>query len=132
MQELKTPCELVVKAVLPTIRASIAGELIENHGMSQKEAAEILGVTTAAVSQYLSKKRATKRNLEAFHTSEFSKGIKEAAEIIASKPDEIETMRAFCRCCMQARSTKILCDLHREIAPELQDCEHCLVLECNF
>jgi uncharacterized protein len=42
---------------LPVIRKEIAEHMITNFGVNQKEAAEKLGVTPAAVCQYLSKKR---------------------------------------------------------------------------
>ena len=55
---LKTPCEFMQWQGLPLIRKEIVTCMINNHGLSQKEAAEKLGVTPAAVSQYLSHKRA--------------------------------------------------------------------------
>ena len=42
---------------LPMIRREIAESMINNFGLTQKEAAEKLGVTPAAICQYLSKKR---------------------------------------------------------------------------
>jgi hypothetical protein len=42
---------------LPVIRREIAESMINNFGLNQKEAAEKLGVTPAAVCQYVSKKR---------------------------------------------------------------------------
>jgi predicted XRE-type DNA-binding protein len=42
---------------LPVIRKEIAERLITNFGLNQKEAAEKLGITPAAVCQYLSHKR---------------------------------------------------------------------------
>lgn len=42
---------------LPVIRREIAESMINNFGLTQKEAAEKLGVTPAAVCQYISKKR---------------------------------------------------------------------------
>jgi hypothetical protein len=42
---------------LPMIRREIAECMINNFGLTQKEAAEKLGVTPAAICQYLSKKR---------------------------------------------------------------------------
>jgi len=42
---------------LPAIRKEIAESMINNFGLNQKEAAKKLGVTPAAVCQYLSKKR---------------------------------------------------------------------------
>ena len=53
----KIPCEIITWYVLPVIRKELAVLLVKNHNMSQKEAASLLGVTDAAVSQYLSKKR---------------------------------------------------------------------------
>ncbi len=42
---------------LPVIRKQIASSMIKDFGLSQKETAEKLGITPAAVCQYLSKKR---------------------------------------------------------------------------
>ena len=42
---------------LPVIRKEIAESMINDFGLSQKETAEKLGITPAAVCQYLSKKR---------------------------------------------------------------------------
>lgn len=53
----KIPCEIITWYVLPVIRKELAVLLVKNHRMSQKEAASLLGVTDAAISQYLSKKR---------------------------------------------------------------------------
>ncbi len=128
---MKTPCELIVKTVLPTIRASIAKELIEEHGMTQKETARILGLTTPAVSQYLSMKRATKRNMKAFKSKEFDQLVGEAARVIMSEPDEIGVMRAICHCCLAVRSNKLLCSMHEAIAPQLRGCTFCMEVGCR-
>jgi len=42
---------------LPVIRKGFAESMINDFGLSQKEAAEKLGITPAAVCQYVSKKR---------------------------------------------------------------------------
>ena len=52
-----TPCEYMMWNGLPVIRKEIAESMINNFGLNQKEAAKNLGVTPAAVCQYLSKKR---------------------------------------------------------------------------
>ena len=54
---LQTPCELMQWQGLTLIRKELIKSMINNHGVKQKEAAEILGITPAAVSQYLSRKR---------------------------------------------------------------------------
>jgi len=53
---MKMPCELIVWYVLPAIRRDLAVKLKEK-GMPQKEIAEKLGVTAAAVSQYVKSRR---------------------------------------------------------------------------
>ena len=42
---------------LPVIRREFAESMIKDFGLSQKEAAEKLGITPAAVCQYVSRKR---------------------------------------------------------------------------
>ena len=52
----KVPCESVVWDVLPCLRSALARRL-KQKGMRQIDVADLLGVSPAAVSQYLSKKR---------------------------------------------------------------------------
>jgi len=54
---IRTPCEYMMWNGLPVIRKEIAISMIDSFGLTQKEAAEKLGVTPAAVCQYLSRKR---------------------------------------------------------------------------
>jgi len=54
---MKTICEIMAQKVLPAIRAEIAHVMIVEHGCTQQEVAEILGLSRAAVSQYISEKR---------------------------------------------------------------------------
>jgi len=44
--------EVVVQDILPAVRALVAKQLVEKHKLTQQAAAEKLGVTQAAVSQY--------------------------------------------------------------------------------
>lgn len=53
----RTSCEYMIWNGLPAIRREIAESLINDFGLSQKEAAEKLGITPAAVCQYIFKKR---------------------------------------------------------------------------
>ena len=53
----RTTCEYMMWSGLPVIRKGIAESMINDFGLSQKEAAEQLGLTPAAVCQYVSNKR---------------------------------------------------------------------------
>jgi len=53
----QTPCEFMKWNGLPVIRREIAASMIKNFGLTQKETAKKLGLTPAAICQYVSKKR---------------------------------------------------------------------------
>jgi predicted transcriptional regulator len=53
----RTPCEYMIWNGIPSIRKELAETLIKQFGLSQREAAEKLGLTPSAICQYLSKKR---------------------------------------------------------------------------
>lgn len=50
-------CDSMVRSLLPPMRAEMVSRLVQRHELSQSDAAKRLGVTRAAVSQYLSRKR---------------------------------------------------------------------------
>jgi predicted transcriptional regulator len=75
-------CEIIGKYVLPIFRAMLAKELVQKYNFSQTEAANKLGTTQAAVSQYLSSKRAYK-GIE--HVEEYLPKIQEMADETAIK-----------------------------------------------
>ena len=53
-----TPCEYIVWHGLPIIRKELAKSMINHYDLNQTETAKKLGISSAAVSQYLSGKRA--------------------------------------------------------------------------
>ncbi|HEX7482906.1 MAG TPA: transcriptional regulator [Candidatus Bathyarchaeia archaeon] len=75
-------CEIIGKYVLPIFRSMLAKELVQKYNFSQTEAANKLGTTQAAVSQYLSSKRAYK-GIE--HVEEYLSKIQEMAAETANK-----------------------------------------------
>ena len=50
-------CDTMVRSLLPPMRAEMVFRLVQKQGLSQSDAAKKLGVTRAAVSQYMSRKR---------------------------------------------------------------------------
>jgi predicted transcriptional regulator len=50
-------CDTMVRNLLPPMRAEMVNRLVQRQGLSQSDAAKRLGVTRAAVSQYMSRKR---------------------------------------------------------------------------
>ena len=90
----RTPCEHILWNGLPVIRKEIAECMISEFGLNQKEAAEKLGMTPAAVCQYISKKRG---NTE-IDNEELLKEISlSAARII--QDEETDVIQETCRIC---------------------------------
>jgi uncharacterized protein len=50
-------CDTMVRNLLPPMRAEMVVRLVQKQGLSQSDAARKIGVTRAAVSQYISRKR---------------------------------------------------------------------------
>lgn len=104
----RTPCEYMMWNGLPVIRKEIAESMITNYGLSQKEAAEKLGVTPAAVCQYLSKKRGKIKIVDTHILNEINKS---AERIIQNKGNMIvpETCR-ICRILIDKGIFPLECD----------------------
>lgn len=53
-------CETIGRYVLPVFRALVAKQLVNTHHLTQVDVAKKLGTTQAAISQYVTSKRAIK------------------------------------------------------------------------
>jgi len=95
---MKLPCEQALWYVLPQIRADIARELVKG-GLNQKEAAEKLGITPAAVSQYMNKKRAGKIKLPIDYRQMIEAAVK---DILENNGDDAISV-TICKCCAKSR-----------------------------
>jgi len=122
---MKVPCEVLVKTVLPTVRMEIVKNLVDEYHLSQRHAARLMGLTAAAVSQYMSQKRATSRDLEIFKSADFSALVKETTARIAKNQGSIELMRAICDLCNHIRKSGLLCVLHQDSSLESKGCSFC-------
>jgi uncharacterized protein len=70
------PQEIEVWYIIPAVRKELAKQLTKKHGLSFEKAGAILGISKAAVSQYLSNKRANKIKLNPGIKNEIAKSAK--------------------------------------------------------
>jgi predicted transcriptional regulator len=98
----RTPCEFMMWNGLPVIRKEIAFSMINNFGLNQKETAKKLGVTPAAISQYLSKKRGKIKIIDEMVLQEINNS---ANEIIQNGGNSI--ISETCKICRIIRSKGI-------------------------
>ena len=115
---MKPVCEIIVQYVLPGIRSMIALKLIKDYGLSQKQAAEILGTTQPAISQYKKETRGRKTQILARYPK-----ILETVDSIAKKAahNEItleEITQEICTICKHIRKEGIIYEFYQDTMTE--------------
>ena len=114
------PQEIEVWYLIPALRRELAKIFIKDYSFTQKKSAEILGITNAAISQYLSSKRGEKINFKEKEVKE----IKKSAEKIIKKNGNL--IKELYDLCVSLRKSKIICDMHRRQDQNiLEDCDIC-------
>ncbi|MFH0752551.1 MAG: helix-turn-helix domain-containing protein [archaeon] len=115
---MESPQEVEVWYVLPALRKALAEEMLK-LGLKQKEIAEKLHVTGAAISQYLKSKRAA--NIK------FPQKIRKAIQISAKSIAKSDAVMAETqKLCTLIRKHGLLCKIHkRHTKCDLKKCEVC-------
>ena len=111
------PQEVEVFYILPAIRRELSLAL-KQTGKSQKEIAKLLGVTDAAVSQYLNAKRAS---------VQFPQELKDQIKLAAPKITDHASMIAETQAILaSAKQDRFICKMHEQIASDIpRGCNVC-------
>ncbi|MFQ6075464.1 MAG: transcriptional regulator, partial [Candidatus Bathyarchaeia archaeon] len=126
---MRPPCEVVVRRLLPILRALVAKELMATYGWTQSRTARRLGVTQPAVSTYLS--LLDKDSTQRLDMEELNAAARRIAAGMATGGLTLsETVMNVCELCISLKSGGIVCTLHKWRVPELrrESCEACLHL----
>ena len=107
-KNMKISCESAMWYILPAVRKEFAKSLIEDHGLTQRKAADVLGITEAAVSRYVSGKRG---DLE-IPDDKMLKEIKESSNRIVEGNGKT-VMEETCRICGLIKSKSIVSNLYK-------------------
>lgn len=123
----KFPCEVVIQFVLPSMRKEMVSYLVNEKAIRQREVARMMGITDAAVSQYIKGKRGNY-----FKFDEKTKGkIHKISDTLVDHYKEhkqhngSEFMVDACNMCRELRSSKALCLLHKELGMDISNCMAC-------
>ncbi len=123
VKKIVLPQELETFYVIPALRRQLALAMCE-AGMKQKDIAAHLGVNTAAISQYKSKKRGEKVELG----QEIVQHIRHSAENIK---DQLSYVRETQRLLHFIRTSGALCQIHKQLSTIPEHCEPQLV-QCHL
>ncbi len=115
---MKTTCEIMVQKVLPAIRAELSRAMIFEHRYTQQEVADILELSRAAVSQYVSEKRGAEVNF----SEETQKEIRKFALVLLNGDlSSQEKTKGMCSICSFVQKSGWL---YRNV-PEAKVCSIC-------
>jgi len=109
---MKFLCEVIVQDVLPAMKALLAKELTHKHGLTQKQAAEKMGCTQAAISQYLRELRGYKIKLLQKDEKSMEK-LGELAKKLASGSAGSEFSSEICGICDGMRKRDMLKTIYK-------------------
>jgi uncharacterized protein len=125
------PSEIESKSLIPAVRAILAKELVKVRGLKEEEVARLLGITQAAVSNYI---RGTRGDIELISKlssfQEIMRMIKEIEEDLAShRAYSASTLSKFIALCNYMRYSLIICDVHHRLESEIDEkvCEQCKI-----
>lgn len=125
MTYIKPPCILIGEKVLPVVRQTVAKILVNERGYSQKRTAELLGVTQAMISKYLS---GTKKLADSYIQDEIDRISRELSDVLESPG---EATRTLCTFCLSLRENAKLCALHQETTGDI-NCRACMNLHSTY
>lgn len=113
------PQQVEVWYIIPAIRKEFAKAMIAK-GMTQKATAETLGVTEAAISQYIKNKRAKE---EINFGKDIEKKIEESIELIIQGADVLGETKKICDL---ARKNGVVCTISKKMGLASKSCCICM------
>jgi predicted transcriptional regulator len=123
------PSEIEAKSLIPAVRAILAKKLIREYALKEEDIAKVLGITQAAVSNYV---RGTRGDTELISKLESVREVMRMIDDIAmdlstNKAYTPSTLAKFVGLCNYMRYTLIICDVHHSIESNIDEtiCEQC-------
>jgi predicted transcriptional regulator len=123
------PSEIEAKSLIPAVRAILAKKLIKEYSLKEEDVAKVLGITQAAVSNYV---RGTRGDVELITKLESVREVMRMIDDIAkdlstNKAYTPSTLAKFVGLCNYMRYTLIICDVHHSMESNIDEqiCEQC-------
>ena len=123
------PSEIETKTLIPALRAILAKKLIEEHKIGEEEVSKLLGVTQAAISNYVRGTRGDPVLInKLLSIKEVSDMINDISSNLASKMAYTPaSLSKFIGLCNYIKSSLLICDIHHKLESNIDEavCKEC-------
>ncbi|CAI9831347.1 MAG: transcriptional regulator [Nitrosopumilus sp.] len=123
------PAEIESKTLIPALRAIVAKRLAEDHGLREDEISGMLGVTQAAVSNYIRGTRGDPSLIAKLLAEErVSQMIAELCDGLASdRAYTPASLSRFIGLCNYVKSSLLICEIHHGLESDIDEkvCKEC-------
>tara|TARA_B100001971_G_scaffold129296_1_gene119305 strand:- start:241 stop:657 length:417 start_codon:yes stop_codon:yes gene_type:complete len=123
------PAEIESKSLIPALRAILAKNLAKKHLIHEDQISKMLGVTQAAISNYIRGTRGDPKLIEKLLAE------KQVSEMITDISDNLASDRAytpsslskFIGLCNYIKTSLLICDIHHNLESDIDDevCKEC-------
>jgi len=123
------PAEIESKSLIPALRAILAKDLAKNYNIREDQISQMLGVTQAAVSNYIRGIRGDPNLIEKLlQEKQVASMITEITNNLASdKAYTPSSLSKFIGLCNYIKSSLLICDIHHNLESDIDDavCKEC-------
>jgi len=123
------PAEIESKTLIPALRAILAKKLSEDHKIREDEISKMLGVTQAAVSNYIRGTRGDPNLIQKLLLEEqVAKLIDELCDSLSSDMAYTpSSLSKFIGLCNYVKSSLLICDIHHNLESDIDEkvCKEC-------
>lgn len=127
--DMLLPAEIESKTLIPALRAILAKDLANNHDIREDEISKMLGVTQAAISNYIRGTRGDPQLIEKLMSEpQVSEMIKDISSNLASDMAYTPaSLSKFIGLCNYIKSSLLICDIHHKLESNIDDevCKEC-------
>ena len=123
------PSEIESKSLIPALRAIIAKKLADEHKIREDQISKMLGVTQAAISNYI---RGTRGDPELIKKLLAEKQVSEIIieicdNLATDKSYTPSTLAKFIGLCNYIKSSLLICDIHHNLESDIDEaiCKEC-------
>ena len=123
------PAEIESKTLIPALRAILAKTLAEKHEIREDQISKMLGVTQAAVSNYIRGTRGDPELIKKLvaETQVFEMISEISSDLASDRAYSPSSLSKFIGLCNYIKSSLLICDIHHNLESDIDEavCKEC-------